>query len=87
MLSIFPDTARYCLWFSAITLPSITFHERSKVRVLRGYTFENKKSVPTVFEDAATPLITKVKTVFKFDKWKWSHFHLTTFGEVIFAWT
>ena len=56
------------------------------VRVLRGYTFENKQKGPTVFEDAAIPLITKMKTVFKFDKWKWSHFHLTTFGEVIFAW-
>ena len=49
--------------------------------------FVNKKRGPTVFEDAAIPPITKVKTVFKFDKWNWSQFHLTTFGEVNFAWT
>ena len=56
-------------------------------RVLHGYGFENKKGDALFFEHAAIPLITEAKTVFIFDKWKWSHFHLTTFREVIFAWT
>ena len=38
-----------------------------------------KEKEPTVFKDAAIPLITKANNFFKFDKWKWSHFHLTTF--------
>ena len=48
--------------------------------MLHGYTFENKKTGITVFEDTALSPIAKAKTVFKFDQVEVVAFPLDNFG-------